>query len=66
MSTVQDHYTDEDFEELLEDARINAANDWEEQFVSDMTGRFEQYGRRMFISHSQRDHIERIANDERK
>lgn len=28
--TVQDHYTEDDFESLLDDAESNAANDWEE------------------------------------
>lgn len=61
---VQDLYEDSEFEKLLEDARMNAANDWEEQFVSDMHARFMQYGRRMYLSDSQRETIERIANDE--
>ncbi len=61
---VQDIYQEEEFEELLESARMNAANDWEETFVSDMKGKYDQYGRRMFISDSQKDHLERIANDE--
>lgn len=62
--TVADIYTEDEFEELLDSARMNAANDWEESFVSDMADRFAQYGRRMFISESQREHIERIASDE--
>lgn len=65
MSTVQDHYTEDDFEELLDDAKANAANDWEEQFVADMQTRYEQYGKRMFISPAQISKLERIADDER-
>lgn len=61
---VQDIYKDAEFEELIEDARMNAANDWEESFVADMKARFSEYGRRMFISDTQKDHLERIANDE--
>ena len=61
---VQDIYKETEFEELLEDARMNAANDWEESFVADMKARYSEYGRRMFISDSQKDHLERIANDE--
>ena len=38
--TVQDHYTEDDFESLLDDAESNAANDWEEEFVADMKARF--------------------------
>lgn len=61
---VQDLYEEKEFEELIEDARMNAANDWEESFVADMKARFSEYGRRMFISDAQKDHLERIANDE--
>lgn len=61
---VQDIYKETEFEELLEDASMNAANDWEESFVADMKDRYTQYGRRMFISDTQKDHLERIANDE--
>ena len=61
---VQDLYEESEFEELLEDASMNAANDWEESFVADMKDRYTEYGRRMFISDAQKDHLERIANDE--
>lgn len=61
---VQDLYDEKEFEELLEGARMNAANDWEESFVADMKARYDQYGRRMFISDAQQGHLERIANDE--
>ena len=64
MSQVQDLYDDEEFEDLLDNARMNAANDWEESFVADMRARFGEYGRRMFISDAQREHLERIANGE--
>ena len=62
--TVQDHYTEDDFESLLDDAESNAANDWEEGFVADMKERFQLYGKRMYISAAQREHLERIADDE--
>ena len=61
---VQDLYEEKEFEELLEDASMNAANDWEESFVADMEDRYAEYGRRMFISDAQQEHLERIANDE--
>lgn len=64
MSRVQDHFEEDEFEELLDSAAMNAANDWEEQFVADMKGRYGQYGRRMFISDAQQETLERIANDE--
>lgn len=60
---VQDFYTESDFEELLDSARMNAANDWEESFVSDMKSKYDQYGRRMYISDAQQQALERIAND---
>ncbi len=61
---VQDIYDENEFDGLLENARMNAANDWEESFVADMKTRFTEYGRRMFISEAQQATIERIANDE--
>lgn len=66
MQKVQDLYDDDgDFEMALSDAEMNAANDWEEKFVADMKAKFEQYGRRMFISDSQHEQLERIASDDR-
>ena len=61
---VQDLYEEKEFEELLEDARMNAANDWEESFVADMKTRYDQFGRRMYISEAQQTTLERIANDD--
>jgi hypothetical protein len=61
---IQDLYDEKEFEELLESARMNAANDWEESFVSDINTRFYQYGRRMYISEAQQTTLERIANDD--
>lgn len=61
---VQDLYEEQEFEAMIENARMNAANDWEESFVADMKARYEDYGRRMFISDSQKEHLERIAGDE--
>lgn len=60
---VQDLYEEKEFEELLEDARMNSANDWEESFVADMKTRYHQYGRRLYISEAQQTTLERIAND---
>lgn len=62
--TVSDHYAEDHFESLLDDAESNAANDWEEEFVSDLKARYQQYGKRMFISPAQRSHLERIAQDD--
>lgn len=64
MSQVQDNYDDDEFESLLSEAAMNSANDWECQFVADMRDKFEEYGRRMYLSESQQEHLERIASDE--
>jgi hypothetical protein len=64
MSKVQDLYSESDFEELLDDAESNAANDWETQFVDDLKAKYEQFGRRMYLSPAQQEALERIANDE--
>ncbi|KAF1003257.1 MAG: hypothetical protein GAK28_04814 [Luteibacter sp.] len=61
---VQDLYDEKEFEGLLESARMNAANDWEESFVADMKPRYDQFGRRMYISEAQQTTLERIANDD--
>lgn len=64
MDRVQEIYDGEEFESLLDDAEMNAANDWEERFVADLRSKFKEFGRRMYLSESQREHLERIANDE--
>ena len=61
---VQDNYDHDEFQELIDDAESNAANDWEEEFVSGLASKFEEYGIRMFISEKQREILERIANGE--
>lgn len=65
MSQVRDQYPYlTEFETLLDDARMNAATDWDEQFVADLQAKFDQYGDRAFLSDNQRAQLERIANDE--
>lgn len=61
---VQDIYSEIEFSDLLDEAESNAANNWEENFVSDLKSKFNEYGIRMFLSESQQDHLERIANGE--
>ena len=61
---VQDLYDEEEFQSLLDDAEANASNDFEINFVFDMQDRWEQYGKRMYLSDKQREILERIANDE--
>lgn len=64
MDRVMEIYDEEEFESLLDEAEMNAANDWEERFVADLRSKFQKFGRRMYLSESQREHLERIANDE--
>jgi len=65
MSKVRDHFDDEaDFERLLDDADRYAAGEWQEEFVSDLRDRFEEYGMGMYLSDRQLEILERIANDE--
>lgn len=60
---VRDIYDDEaEFSELLEAASMNAANDWEENFIAGLIEKFEKYGSGMYLSHLQNDHVNRIAN----
>ena len=59
---VRDVYDDEaEFSELLEAARMNAANDWEESFVAGLIEKFEKYGSGMYLSDLQNDRLKRIA-----
>lgn len=64
MSTVADLYDDSEFEDLLSEAEANTANGWEEDFVTGIREKWDQYGRRMFISEKQNDILNKIANDE--
>ena len=62
---VQDIFDDEaEFQELLESAKNNAANDWEENFIAGQIEKFEEFWRRMYLSDLQLEHINRIAGDE--
>lgn len=59
---VSDVYPDtEDFQRLLSDASSQARSEWDQQFVSDLNQRFEQYGAGMFVSARQIEVLERIV-----
>lgn len=62
MSTVADFF--DDFEDVLYVAERKARGAWEEQFVADLTEKFEQYGERMFLSERQAEVLNRITGDE--
>lgn len=53
-----------DFEEVLASARMNAANDWEENFVADIAERYKMHSGRMFLTEKQNDTLNKIASDE--
>lgn len=48
------------FEEMLEEARMAASNDWEESFVRDMAKRYDRFGGDTFMSEKQLRALVRI------
>lgn len=53
------------FEELLEDARMNADSDWAESFVAQISEKYKAHGGGMFWSSRQDEVLRKIAgNDE--
>lgn len=66
MSTIADQFDDiGDFEELLECAERQASTEWEIDFVSDVSERYDQYEDRTYLSDKQRSNLEKIAGEER-
>ncbi|MNZ33806.1 hypothetical protein D3C78_511650 [compost metagenome] len=51
----------EEFAALLGAAELNAGNDWEEQFAADLRTNYQRYGTRTYLSDSQLETLERIA-----
>ena len=57
-----DVFDDEsELKEMLEIARMNAENDWEENFVAGLLEKHKKYGARMYLSDLQLEHLKRIA-----
>ena len=52
----------DDFEELLEQAELNAKNNYEMGFCSDMRDKYDGYKEETFISEKQYDLLFKIAN----
>lgn len=50
-----------EFEVILEDARMEASNDWEEEFVEKAKENYAKYGLAMFWSEAQDKTLRRIA-----
>jgi hypothetical protein len=61
---VCDLYDDSDFEDLLTDAKNSASDSWEDNFISDLEFKYDEYGSDMFLSDLQNDHLTRIASKE--
>ena len=55
--TADDHPDDS----LIEDARMNASNEWEEHFVAGMIYQRKTYGLRFTLTAAQRSKLEEIA-----
>ncbi|CAB4144049.1 hypothetical protein UFOVP456_18 [uncultured Caudovirales phage] len=64
MNAVADLYEATEFEDMLHSAESNAANAWEQDFVSGVREKWLLYGRRMFLSDKQDEILKRIASDE--
>ena len=46
---------------ILEQAELNAKNDWEMDFVFDMMNKFDEYGDDTYVSEAQLERLEKIA-----
>lgn len=49
---------------LLEEARMSAETDWEEDFVADLLKNRTRYGAAFRLSDAQREKLEEIVNDD--
>lgn len=59
---VSEQFEDlEDFEQLLKDAESQAESEWEQDFVGDISERYEEHGGSMFITDKQIAALERIV-----
>lgn len=56
--------SNQDFQDLLDEAWASVATDWETQFVTDIKNRFAKYGDDLFLSTSQLEHLRRIARND--
>ncbi|PTZ26009.1 hypothetical protein DB388_14055 [Pseudomonas aeruginosa] len=52
-----------EFAALLGAAELNAATDWDEQFLVDLRSNFQRYGAHTYLSDTQLEQLERIANE---
>ncbi len=59
---ASERYSQKRLEKLLADAELNAARDWDRNFINDMQGRYKTFGMGMHITTLQHHHLERIAH----
>lgn len=58
---VQDVYSEQEFEDLLEAAEENAKSAWEQDFVTDMRDRYDIYNLRLFLTEKQEEALVELA-----
>lgn len=58
---IKDSYNEDEWENLIADARTGAETDWESNFISDLVDRCEEYGMSTFLSPKQEKILRRIA-----
>lgn len=52
----------DEFVSLLAAAELNASNDWENKFTADISANYQRWHGDMYLSDSQLENLERIAN----
>ncbi|WXL27728.1 hypothetical protein WG219_09875 [Ectopseudomonas mendocina] len=61
--TVIEQFTRlDEFTSLLAAAELNASNNWEIKFTTDISANYQRWRGEMYLSDSQLENLERIAN----
>lgn len=50
------------FQEVIDEAEANTKNNWEDNFIGDMSDKYKQYGDKIYISEKQIEILQRIAD----
>jgi hypothetical protein len=58
---LEDLYSSDEFEEMINQALVNACTEWEMQFVDDLYAKWEQWGMDVFITQRQADVLYRLG-----
>ena len=59
---VEDRDLPDDWGSMLRDASYETKNDWEREFIADLTDKYDQYGEQAFLSDAQYKHFRFIYN----